>query len=108
MHVWFIIAAAGALFATRVAAVDSPREHLSLDLNWKFHLGDDWPNASDVSHLGTSSGPITEENFNDNSWQSVHLPHDWAIELPYDNTGDKDHGYRPILDPSFPKNSIGW
>ena len=24
---------------------ESPREHLSLDANWKFHLGDDWPDA---------------------------------------------------------------
>jgi hypothetical protein len=29
----------------RSAASVSPHEHLSLDANWKFHLGDDWPNA---------------------------------------------------------------
>src|ERR1700674_3803413 len=28
---------------TQVAGTDLPREHLSLDANWKFHLGDDWP-----------------------------------------------------------------
>jgi beta-galactosidase len=106
MRVWLITTAAVAFFATQVAAADSPRERLSLDLNWKFHLGDDWPNASDLSHLGTSSGPITDR-FNDSSWQNVQLPHDWAIDLPFDNIGDKDHGYRPI-GPNFPKNSIGW
>ena len=85
---------------------ESPREHLSLDANWKFHLGDDWPNASDLSHLGTSTGPIMER-FNDSSWRTVNLPHDWAIVLPFDRRGDKDHGYRPI-GPNFPSNSIAW
>jgi beta-galactosidase len=95
-----------ALVVTPVSAADSPREHLSLDANWKFHLGDDWPNASDLSHLGTSSGPITER-FNDSAWRPVNLPHDWGIELPFDRNGDKDHSYRP-LGRNFPSNSIAW
>ena len=37
--------ACAVLLAAQVLAADSPREHLSLDANWKFHLGDDWPNA---------------------------------------------------------------
>ena len=102
----FLTVAFAALFAAQVSAADSPREHLSLDLNWKFHLGDDWPNAADLSHLGTSTGPITER-FNDSSWRAVNLPHDWGNELPFDRRGDKDHGYRP-LGPNFPSNSIGW
>ena len=88
------------------AAAEGGREHLSLDANWKFHLGDDWPNASDLSHLGTSTGPITER-FNDSAWRPVNLPHDWGIELPFDRNGDKDHGYRP-LGRNFPSNSIAW
>ncbi|HEX7577634.1 MAG TPA: hypothetical protein VF430_06320 [Verrucomicrobiae bacterium] len=90
-----------------VGAPVTPRaEHLSLDANWKFHLGDDWPNASDLSHLGTSTGPITER-FNDSAWRPVNLPHDWGIELPFDRNGDKDHSYRP-LGRNFPSNSIAW
>ena len=94
------------LFAAQLAVAESPRELLSLDADWKFHLGDDWPNASDLSHLGTSSGPITER-FNDSAWRPVNLPHDWGIELPFDQNGDKDHGYRP-LGRNFPSNSIAW
>ncbi len=94
------------LLAAQVLAADSPRENLSLDANWKFHLGDDWPNASDLSHLGTSTGPVTER-FNDSAWRPVNLPHDWGIELPFDRNGDKDHGYRP-LGRNFPSNSIAW
>jgi beta-galactosidase len=110
--------ACAVLFVAQLAAAQSPpvphgsavpeggREHLSLDANWKFHLGDDWPNASDLSHLGTSTGPITER-FNDSAWRPVNLPHDWGIELPFDRNGDKDHGYRP-LGRNFPSNSIAW
>ncbi len=41
-----LVAGACAMFlVTQLSAADSPREHLSLDAGWKFHLGDDWPDA---------------------------------------------------------------
>ena len=88
------------------SAADSPREHLSLDAGWKFHLGDDWPNALRLDKAGSSGGPASEK-FNDNSWRSLDLPHDWAIELPFDRTSDESHGFKPV-GPGFYKNSIGW
>ncbi len=94
---------ASSLFA---AETDSPREHLSLDANWKFHLGDDWPNALNLAKAGESHGPAAEK-FNDNSWRSINLPHDWAIELPFDKSADGSHGFKPV-GPGFPNNSIGW
>ena len=87
-------------------AADSPREHLSLDANWKFHLGDDWPNALRLDKAGSSGGPAAEK-FNDNSWRALDLPHDWAIELPFDKASDTSHGYKPV-GPGYTKNSIGW
>ena len=103
---FLIVATCAALCVARASAADSPREHLSLDANWKFHLGDDWPNASDLSHLGTSTGPITER-FNYSVCRGILQPHDWGIELPFDRNGDKDHGYRP-LGQNFRSNSIAW
>jgi beta-galactosidase len=85
---------------------DSPREHLLLDANWKFHLGDDWPNALRLDKAGQNTGPASEK-FNDTAWRSLDLPHDWAIELPFDKTADTSHGFKPV-GPNFPKNSIGW
>ena len=41
-----IVGACAALWATPLVAADSPREHLSFDAGWKFHLGDDWLGAS--------------------------------------------------------------
>jgi beta-galactosidase len=97
--------AVAALFVPAVFA-DSQREHLSLDANWKFHLGDDWPNALHLDKAGASSGPAAER-FNDNSWRTLNLPHDWAIELPFDEHADGSHGFKPV-GPGFPQNSIGW
>jgi beta-galactosidase len=95
-----------ALFVTQVSAADSPREHLSLDANWKFHLGDDWPDALSFVNSGTGSGPAAQ-HFADSYWRTVNLPHDWAVELPFDQTADGGHGFKP-LGTKFPTNSIAW
>ena len=55
---------------------------------------------------GTGSGPAAE-NFADAYWRVVNLPHDWAVELPFDRTADGSHGFKPV-GPGYPKNSIGW
>jgi len=101
------LAWAAAVFCTQnLSAAGSPREHLSLDANWKFHLGDDWPNALRLDKAGASAGPASEK-FGDTAWRTLNLPHDWAIELPFDPTSDCSHGFKPV-GPGFPKNSVGW
>ena len=103
-----LLAVVSAVFTLNLAAADtnSPREHLLLDANWKFHLGDDWPNALRLDKAGASGGPASEK-FNDTAWRSLDLPHDWAIELPFDKNADTSHGFKPV-GPNYPKNSIGW
>ena len=97
-----------AILTSHLLAADTtgPREHLSLDANWKFHLGDDWPNALRLDKAGASSGPASEK-FNDTAWRTLNLPHDWAIELPFDKNADTSHGFKPV-GPGYPKNSVGW
>jgi beta-galactosidase len=95
-----------ALLVAQLAVAQSAREHLSLDSNWKFHLGDDWPDALSLVNSGTGSGPASEK-FSDSYWRVVNLPHDWAVELPFDQTADGGHGFKP-LGTKFPTNSIGW
>ncbi|MEO6733584.1 MAG: DUF4982 domain-containing protein [Ferruginibacter sp.] len=43
--------------------------------NWKFHNG-----KNDLA---------SQKDFNDNAWQAVTVPHDWAIYGPFDNEIDK-------------------
>ncbi len=86
--------------------VSSPRERLLLDFGWKFHLGNEWGFAQNLSKAGTGSGPASM-SFSDASWRTVNLPHDWAVELPFDSTADGSHGFKPV-GPGFPQTSAAW
>ena len=57
------------------------REKLLFDLGWKFHLGD----------LNSAKDPL----FDDASWRSVNLPHDWSIEADFNNQYASCTGYLP-------------
>ena len=111
-----------ALFIMLVCALgiaqNQIRQKINFDENWKFHLG----NASDpvkdfnysIANIFSKSGKAEETaidpHFNDSGWKSVQLPHDWAVELPFQNSPNFDvmaHGYKPIGG-AYPQNSIGW
>ncbi|MGA2863896.1 MAG: beta-galactosidase GalA [Verrucomicrobiota bacterium] len=83
-----------------------PRQRLLLDAKWKFHLGNEWGTGEDLAKAGFSVGPARPD-FNDASWRTLDLPHDWAIELPFDRTADTSHGFRPV-GPGFATNSVAW
>ena len=55
-------------------ALSQTREIKVLDTNWKFQKGD-FEAANKV-------------NFNDSKWESVIVPHDWAIYGPFDKNVD--------------------
>ncbi len=90
----------------RLPAGEPPREHRSLDAGWRFHLGDDWPEALSRVNSGTGSGPAAEQ-YADTYWRTVNLPHDWGVELPFDRTADGSHGFKP-LGRDFPRTSVAW
>ena len=65
------------------------RERLSLDRGWLFHEGDiPFPVVTghqpsyDNAKAGSSSGAASPE-YDDSSWKQVDLPHDWAVEQPF-------------------------
>ncbi|HSC52650.1 MAG TPA: beta-galactosidase GalA [Phnomibacter sp.] len=99
-----------------------------LDNGWKFSLG----HAADPSkdfHFGEaltfSKTNYLQENtlltvgaalrfslpympaFKDSAWESIDLPHDWAMRLPVAENQIKIKGYRTISGRS-PQNSVGW
>ena len=102
--------------AQQPAAPAGGRERLLLDFGWRFHLGHANDPAQDFG-FGNAGGtfaksgnmvPPARANFDDNAWRKVDLPHDWAIELPFENNRSlTDHGSHP-LSRSFPATSIGW
>ena len=91
------------LFAAEAA---SPRERLLMDFGWKFHLGNEWGIAQNLAKAGSGSGPANVW-FGDASWRTVNLPHDWAVELPFDKTADAAHGFK-ALGHEFTSNNVAW
>ncbi len=105
--------------ATRASASDvgvGPREQLLLDWGWRFRLG----HAADPDRdLGYGRGRMFAKagqlfaasagDFDDSSWRSLDLPHDWAVELPFaENVPDLvEFGSKP-LGRAHPETSIGW
>ena len=93
----------------------SPRERLLLDFGWRFHLGHASDPAQDFGYGGdgvfSKTGELFDPSFakfDDSKWRAVDLPHDWAVELEFENDpGVVNHGFKP-LDRSYPATSIGW
>ncbi|MBQ8161899.1 MAG: DUF4982 domain-containing protein [Clostridia bacterium] len=52
-----------------------------LDTDWKFHYGDE----EGADFMG----------WDDRAWESVQLPHDWAVTFPFDRAWASGTGYLP-------------
>ncbi len=72
----------------------SPREKLLLDSGWRFSLGHADDPARDFGFAGGDGETFSksssffmpgEAKFDDSAWKKVDLPHDWAVELPFEN-----------------------
>lgn len=96
-------------------AEPAAREHTNIDAGWRFAYGHATDSAHDFGYgqrafffakAGYGDGPAGP-GFNDAGWRKVDLPHDWAVELPFDGRGNTNHGSKAIGG-NFPENSIGW
>ena len=81
-------------------AVGASRERLSLDPGWLFHRGD-VPMPVVKGHgmsyqNGKANGAwgAAAADFDDSDWRRVDLPHDWAVEGPFDRNENASQGYR--------------
>ena len=93
------------------------RERLLLDFGWRFHFGHADDQSKDFEFGGATSGnfrrpetscPPAPSAFDDSDWRAVDLPHDWAVELPFQNDpGLLSKGYYP-LGRKYPATSVGW
>ena len=74
----FMLLAFFLLASAACHSTSNPRLINNFDDNWRFHLGD-----------ATNAQTI---DFNDNSWRKLDLPHDWSIELPFDEKSPAGYG----------------
>ena len=99
------------------AGAGAGRERLLMDFGWRFHFGHADDSAKDFGFGGGRSGnfqktggflPASSLTFDDGDWKPIDLPHDWAIELPYQNDPMlASKGFLP-LGRNYPETSIGW
>ncbi|KAL2126242.1 hypothetical protein VTI74DRAFT_1344 [Chaetomium olivicolor] len=114
------------LVAAHKSTENTGRERISLNENWKFSrftLNPDslsyntlkpWilPSGNDfikgAKHQPPSGTPpggnvkYVQESFDDRDWESVNLPHDWAIKGPFNAPGISGGMGR------LPSNGVGW
>ena len=89
-----------ALAAFALPALAASRERLSLDAGWLFHLGE--VSAPGVKGHGASynngksngASGAAADDFDDSDWRRLDLPHDWAVEGPFDPNENASQGYR--------------
>jgi beta-galactosidase len=99
------------------ASPSAGRERLLLDFGWRFHFGNANDPAKDFGYGSGRTGnfqktgsflPAGNIAFDDSEWRSIDLPHDWAIELPFENDPAlSSKGYYP-LGRTYPATSVGW
>ncbi|MGC4102811.1 beta-galactosidase GalA [Ferruginibacter sp.] len=92
------------------------REHLLMDFNWRFAFGHPYDAKKDFDN-GTGyfsyfakaayGDGAAAKDFDDRSWRKLNLPHDWAVELPFDKTASLSHGFKTV-GRNFPNTSVGW
>lgn len=102
-----------------LAQQEIPRQRLSLDEDWKFHLGHATETWKDFNYGTSRLFAKTAENydtairpeFDDSAWESIDLPHDWAVAMPFKHTPNGHvmaHGYKTVGGGIYPETSIGW
>lgn len=101
--------------ASASSATAAPRTRVNIDAGWRFALGHATDASQDYGHgtapfffakAGYGDGPASLK-FDDRAWRKLDLPHDWAVEAPFDGKASGNHGSKAV-GPGFPERSIGW
>jgi beta-galactosidase len=101
-----------------IAQSDNPHKKINFDEDWKFQFGNASDPAKDFNYRiatifsksGKTDNTAIGLRFDDKTWRTLDLPHDWVVELPFVNSPNFDvmsHGYKPIGG-LFPETSVGW
>lgn len=113
-----IYAMAMLLSALPVGSALAQRNTINMDKGWKFAFGNASSPEKDFG-CGTeyfnyltkansihNNGPYSPK-FNDSTWVSVNLPHDFVVDLPFAKEASHSHGYKQV-GYKYPETSVGW
>ncbi|HTJ50854.1 MAG TPA: beta-galactosidase GalA [Cyclobacteriaceae bacterium] len=104
------------VLASQIVAQTLRRERLLMDRNWRFSFGHTSDHDKDFNYgaayfssyakSGFADGPASSM-FDDRAWRKLNIPHDWAVEAPFDSKASLSHGFKAI-GRNFPERNIGW
>lgn len=104
------------LLSEMCAAQTVVRQKELFDFDWRFAYGHPYDPHQDfntgagyfsyLAKAGYGDGAAAA-SFDDRAWRLLDVPHDWAVELPFDAKGSHSHGYKAI-GRQFPRSSVGW
>lgn len=75
-----------ALLFAATASAEGERTSILFNFDWKFKLGD-IPHAQEIK-------------YDDSQWRSLDLPHDYQIEMPWNDKANRSRGFKDM--------AIGW
>jgi beta-galactosidase len=84
-----------------------PRHTTSLDFDWRFHRGDIpgvLPDHSTNQILSPAADFLTS-GYDDSTWPSVRVPHDYVVEGKFDPKAEVQHGSLPV-EPGWYRRTI--
>ncbi len=84
---WGVVGITMTMVLTGIASADRVEQNFNRD--WKFAKAD------------LDAAMVTQPEFDDSTWQQVHVPHDWAISGPFE---PKENGWAGKL----PWRGVGW
>ena len=106
------------LLAGTLTIQGQSRQHLLMDEGWQFAFGHAADPQKDFG-CGTeyfnyltkaasihNTGPYSMK-FDASGWQTVDLPHDWVVGLPFAREASHSHGYKTV-GWKYPATSVGW
>lgn len=93
-------------------------QQISLDNNWQFAFGNassaekDYGCGTEYFNYLTKANSIHNAGpyalkFDASAWQTVNLPHDFVVGLPFSREASHSHGYKTV-GYKYPETSVGW
>lgn len=92
-------------------------QRTSLDQGWRFAFGHtdpalDYGTGTEYFNYLTKAASIHNQGpyspkFDDATWATVNLPHDFVVDLPYAPEASHSHGYKTV-GYKYPSTSVGW
>ncbi len=96
--VFFLAVSVASVFA-------APRQIISLDSDWRFHLGDLPGVILSTNQPHSIPADLLSSAYDDSSWRRLNIPHDYVVEGTFDSKAENQHACLPV-EPAWYRKTI--